>query len=254
MDRLIYTALNAVTTLREVQATTAQNLANQSVPGFRRDFPDEGVPRYLVAPGTLPSRVMQTERGPPAFSGRAGLLERTDEPMDVAIADAGYFYIAPPGGGEPALTRRGDLRVQADGTLTNGAGEAMLGIDNLPIRLPPFRSFVVDAVGQILIEPPDGPPGARVLAGVLATVVPEGVELRKSEDGRIRTADGSPLPPPDQRARVMQGVREGSNVNALEELIAMIELQRAFEINMRMIQTAREVDESGAALLRAPVT
>jgi flagellar basal-body rod protein FlgF len=84
--------------------------------------------------------------------------------------------------------------------------------------------------------------------------VPEGVDLRKSDDGRIRTVDGSPLPPPDQRARVMQGVREGSNVNNLEELIGTIELQRAFEMNMRMIQTAREVDESGAALLRVPMS
>ena len=254
MDRLIYTALNAITTLREVQATTAQNLSNLSVPGFRRDFPDEGVPRYLEAPDTQVSRVYQTERGPQAFSERAGLLERTDEPMDVAIADEGYFFIEPPGGGDPALSRRGDLMVQADGTLTNGAGEAMLGTNNVPIRLPPFRSLLVDAVGQLLIEPLDGPPGERVLAGTLATVVPEGVDLRKSDDGRIRTVDGSPLPLPDQRARVMQGVREGSNVNNLEELIGTIELQRAFEMNMRMIQTAREVDESGAALLRVPMT
>jgi flagellar basal-body rod protein FlgF len=254
MDRLIYTALNAITTLREVQATTAQNLSNLSVPGFRRDFPDEGVPRYLETPDAQVSRVFQTERGPQAFSERAGLLERTDEPMDVAIADEGYFYIEPPGGGDPALSRRGDLMVQADGTLTNGAGEAMLGTNNVPIRLPPFRSLLVDSVGQLLIEPLDGPPGERVLAGVLATVVPEGVDLRKSDDGRIRTVDGSPLPPPDQRARVMQGVREGSNVNNLEELIGTIELQRAFEMNMRMIQTAREVDESGAALLRVPMT
>jgi flagellar basal-body rod protein FlgF len=252
MDRLIWTALNAITNLRDVQATTAQNLSNQSVPGFRRDFPDEGVPRYLEAAGVQTTRVYQTERGPQAFSDRAGLMERTDEPMDVAIADVGYFYIEPPDGSAPALSRRGDLMVQADGTLTNGAGEAMLGTNSVPIRLPPLRSLMVDAVGQIMIEPLDGPPGERVLAGTLATVVPEGIALRKSDDGRIRTLDGSPLPPPDQRARVMQGVREGSNVNNLEELIGTIELQRSFEVNMRMIQTAREVDESGAALLRAP--
>lgn len=252
MDRLIYTALNAITNLRDVQATSAQNLSNMTVPGFRRDFPDEGIPRYLTAPGVPTARVFQTERGPQAFSERAGFMERTDEPMDVAIADLGYFYIEPPEGGEPALSRRGDLMVQADGTLTNGAGEALLGTNSVPIRLPPFRSLLVDAVGRLLVEPLEGPPGERVLAGTLATVVPEGVALRKSGDGRIRTLDGGPLPPPDQRARVMQGVREGSNVNSLEELIGTIELQRSFEVNMRVIQTAREVDESGAALLRAP--
>lgn len=254
MDRLVYTALNAITGLRGVQATAAQNLSNMSVPGFRRDFPEEGVPRYLDAPGTPVSRVFQTDRGPQAFSERAGLLERTDEPMDVAISDLGYFYVQPPDGSAPALTRRGDLQVEPDGTLVNGAGEAFLGTNNAPVVLPPFRSLLVDAVGRLMIEPLDGPPGERVLAATLATVVPEGVALRKSDDGRIRTADGSPLPPPDQEARVLQGVREGSNVNALEELIGSIELQRSFEVNMRMIQTAREVDEAGGALLRPPAT
>lgn len=254
MDRLIHTALNSLHNMRDSRMISAQNMANMNVPGFRRDLPNEGSARFLTALEAQTARAFQTERGNHAFSRQAGPLETTGDPMDLAIADQGYFYVQPPGGGEPALSRRGDLRLGPDGALLNGAGEPMLDAGGAPIVLPPFRSMTVNDVGQISIEPVDGAPGERVLAATLATVSPgPEVELLKSMDGRIRTRDGVPLPAPDQGARVLQGVREGSNVNATTELIASIELQRSFELNLRMIQTAQQLDEAGAtALLRPP--
>ena len=53
-------------------------------------------------------------------------------------------------------------------------------------------------------------------------------------------------------ARVVQGVLERSNVNTTEELIASIELQRSFEVNLRLITAARDMDEAGAALMKMP--
>lgn len=254
MDRMIHTALNSLHNLRDARVISAQNLANLNVPGFRRDLANEGSARFLTALETQTSRAFQLERGNHAFSRQAGPMETTGDPMDVAIADQGFFYVQPPGGGEPALSRRGDLRLGPDGALLNGAGEAMLDPAGAPIVLPPFRSMIVNDLGQITIEPADAAPGERVLAATLATVSPgPGVELLKSTDGRIRTRDGVPLPPPDQTARVRQGMREGSNVNATTELIDSIELQRTFELNLRMIQTAQQLDEAGAAsLLRPP--
>jgi flagellar basal-body rod protein FlgF len=253
MDRMIHTALNSLANLRDQRIVSAQNLANLAVPGFRRDLANEGSAHFVDALGSLSSRVMQLERGAHGFSRESGQMDRTGDPMDLAIADRGFFFVQPPGGGEPALTRRADLRVGPGGALQNGAGEALLGADLQPVVLPPFRQLEIDDLGQIVITPQDGAPGERLLVGTLATVdPPSDLDLRKSPDGRIRMADGSPLPAPDQRPRILQGVREGSNVNATAELIDSIELQRTFELNLRMIQTAREVDEAGSALLRPP--
>lgn len=253
MDRMIHTALNSLANLRDQRVVSAQNLANVAVPGFRRDLGNEGSAHFVDALNGLTTRAMQLERGAHGFSRAAGPLDRTGDPMDLAIADRGFFFVQPPDGGEPALSRRGDLQIGPGGQLRNGAGEAMLGADLQPVILPPFRQMEVNDLGQIIITPQDGAPGERVLAGTLATVdPPDDLDLRKSPDGRIRTADGSPLPEPDQRPRVLQGVREGSNVNATAELIDSIELQRTFELNLRLIQTAREMDESGSALLRMP--
>jgi flagellar basal-body rod protein FlgF len=253
MDRMIHTALNSLGNLRDQRVISAQNLANMAVPGFRKDLTNDGSAHFVQTLDGLTTRAMQLERGPHGFSRAAGPLDRTGDPMDLAIADRGFFFIQPPGGGEPALSRRSDLQIGPGGALQNGAGDAMLGADMQPIILPPFRAMEVNDLGQIIITPQDGAPGERLLAGTLATVdPPDDLDLRKSPDGHIRTADGSALPPPDQRPRVLQGVREGSNVNATAELIDSIELQRTFELNLRMIQTAREVDEAGSALLRPP--
>ncbi|AXQ93688.1 flagellar hook-basal body complex protein [Cereibacter azotoformans] len=250
MDRLIHTALNSLANLRDTRVIQAQNLANQTVPGFRRDLTNEGDPRFLKAMETASARAFQTERGPHLFSSAPGLLNQTGEPMDVAIAEEGWFFVQPEGG-EPALSRRGDLRLTAEGQLVNGAGEAMLDQAMQPIELPAVRSLVIDEVGRILYEPMDGAPGEEVEGPVIATVIPEGVALRKDADGQIRAGD-EPLPAPDQRARILQGVLEGSNVNTMEELVSSIELQRTFELNLRMISAAKELDESGARLLRPP--
>jgi flagellar basal-body rod protein FlgF len=253
MDRMIHTALNSLANLRDQRVISAQNLANVAVPGFRRDLANEGSAHFVNALDSLTTRAMQLERGAHGFSRAAGPLDRTGDPMDLAIADRGFFFVQPPGGGEAALSRRGDLQIGPGGILQNGAGEAMLGADLQPVILPPFRQLEIDDLGQIVITPQDGAPGERVLAGTLATVDPsDDLDLRKSMDGRIRMADGSPLPPADQRPRILQGVREGSNVNATAEMIDSIELQRTFELNLRMIQTARELDEAGSALLRPP--
>ena len=75
-------------------------MSNMSVPGFGRDLPGRGVPRFLEAPDTQISRVSH-RGGPRAFSERPALLEHTDEPMDIAITDRGYFFIRPPGGAGP---------------------------------------------------------------------------------------------------------------------------------------------------------
>lgn len=251
MDRLIHTALNSISNLRDQRVSSSNNLANMNVPGFRRDLPNEGRAFYIGSDDSLTSRSMQLEKGPYAFSSAAGFLDQTGEQMDVAIADKGFFYVEPESGDGPALTRRGDLHVRPDGSLVNGAGEAMLSDALQPITVPPFRSFQVDDAGIITIEPQGGATGEKVQVARLGTVNPEGVALHKGLDGQIRMADGT-VPPPDQSARVLQGVREGSNVNATEELIASIDLQRSFEINLRMITTARELDEAGARLMRMP--
>ena len=60
------------------------------------------------------------------------------------------------------------------------------------------------------------------------------------------------MPAPNQMAEVLQGSLEGSNVNPVEELLSTMEMQRRFEHGMRLVMTARDLDESGARVMQAP--
>ncbi|MEL6550192.1 MAG: flagellar basal body rod C-terminal domain-containing protein [Pseudomonadota bacterium] len=251
MDRMIYTALNALAVARNEQVKGAQNLANQNVPGFRRDLPDDGGSRFLSQLEGLTTRAFQLEAGPARFSDATGFLEATGQELDVAIADRGYFYVEAEDG-TPALSRRGDLRREVDGVLRNGAGEAMLGPDLAPVVIPEFVSLRISDIGEIFADPVDEPGTAQRLVGLLATTIPDPeLVLTKGVDGQIRDVEGQ-VPPPNQQARVLAGTLEGSNVNPVEELLSTMEIQRSFERGLRLVMTAREIDENGARILQAP--
>ena len=138
-----------------------------------------------------------------------------------------------------------------DGTLTNGAGHKMLNTELVPIQVPPHRSMKVTDEGEILIEPLGAEPGTQQSVGKIALTSAVDVELKKFRDGEIRVADGS-VPPLDDSVYVQSKHLELSNVNITEELINSIEDQRQYEINIKMISSASELDESGASLMRMP--
>ena len=65
-------------------------------------------------------------------------------------------------------------------------------------------------------------------------------------------SDGSALPAPDQLGQIVQGSIEGSNVNTVDELVSSIDTQRAFEIAVKFVKQAQEIDERGTEIMRMP--
>ncbi|AUJ64849.1 hypothetical protein B9057_11285 [Aestuarium zhoushanense] len=251
MDRMVHTLMNSMQTVQDLQAISAQNLANMNVPGYRRDLPAQANSYVLRDDQSFEARMFASETEFGRFASEVGFMDQTGDPFDVAIMEDGYFFVKE-GNGEVGLTRRGDLRTDGAGQLVNGAGEMVLDTNMSPITLPPYRTMQITEVGQIVIEPIDGAPGETVEIATIGTVVPDpNVTMVKGLDGLIRNLDGT-LPQPNQMASVRQGVLEGANVNATEELISSITIQRAFEMNMRMINTAKELDEAGTEIMRAP--
>ena len=251
MDRMVHTLMNSMQTVQDLQAISAQNLANMNVPGYRRDLPAQANSYVLRDDQSFEARMFASETEFGSFASEVGFMDQTGDPFDVAIMEEGYFFVKE-GSGEVGLTRRGDLRTDSAGQLVNGGGEMVLDTNMSPITLPPYRTMQITEVGQIVIEPIDGAPGEIVEIATIGTVVPDpNTTMVKGLDGLIRNLDGT-LPQPNQMASVRQGVLEGANVNATEELISSITIQRSFEMNMRMINTAKELDEAGTEIMRAP--
>ena len=250
MDKLIYTAFNTVNNIYDNRAVRAQNLANISVPGYRRDLGAKSVgTAFLDNMQTLQSRAMAIQDNNNYFSAQPGSLSQTDVDTDIAISGDGYLVVK--GLGNPSLSRRGDLRVANDGTLENGTSQKILNTELVPIQVPAHRSMKISDDGEIIIEPLGSDPGTKQTVGKIALTLAAGVELKKFPDGEIRSMDGT-VPPLDATVSVLPKHVELSNVNVTEELINSIEDQRQYEINIKMISSASELDEAGTSLMRMP--
>lgn len=249
MDRSIYTALNSMSILRDNQSVTAQNLANISVTGFQKDIQINFASVYLDRDKGIDPRVLALQE-PGGFDATPGPIQQTGAPLDVAIDGNGYFIVKPENG-KTALSRRGDFTVSANGILQDGTGTQPLSIDLEPITIPPHRKISVSGDGFIEIEPLNAPLGQKVIVGQIGTTFGSEVPLAKTVDGFVRPIDGS-IPEPDNRTILLSGFLEGSNVKSVEELVTGIDQSRAYEVNVKFISTAQEIDEASASLMRMP--
>ena len=250
MDRLAQTALSAIRQLKDNKFDLAHNLSNVNVPGFRRDLPNEGNAAFLKELDKVSAKVLPLEVDRRSFSNEAGPLQNTGLATDVAVLNEGFFFIAPENG-EVALSRRGDFGIDALNQLVNGAGDVVLSDGLAPIILPEFVDISITDIGEILVQQAGAPDGEFTSVGFIGSTSTELDQLVKSLDGHIRKADGS-VPNADQTARFGQGYLESSNVSAIEELINNIDMQRQFEINIKLIKKASDLDSAGSKLLSLP--
>ena len=251
MDKLIFTALNSVSAAQEDSTIRSNNLANASVPGFRRDIEPKSIgTSFLNTMDQYQTRNFAIREGRNRFSADQGIVNFTGELTDVAIEGKGYFIIQPQNA-DRALSRRGDFKVDADGLLRDGAGALILSSDMAPIEVPPHRKITINQSGLIIVEPFDGEPFETQVIGTIATAEVEHNEIIKHKDGQIRLLDGT-VPVPDNASKIAQGYLESSNVNTVEELVESLNRQRGYELNIKMITMAKELDEATTSLMRLP--
>lgn len=244
MDRLLYVSMTGTHRVMEAQARNAQNLANASTTAFKGAL-DSAAAQKIEGPG-MPTRYnVQTRDSRPDLS--PGALQSTGRVLDIAVQGDGWLMVQDANGGE-ALTRRGDLQVDANGLLRTGDGNPVLG-DVGPIAIPPFKELSLGADGTLSIVPLGQGPQAQALLDRIMLVRPEPGTLERGTDGLFRTVDGE-VPPADASVRILTGHLEASNVNLARSMVEMIELARQFEMQVRMMRTADENADTAAQLMR----
>jgi len=242
MDRLIYVSMTGARHALEAQATVAHNLANATSSGFRAQMNalravhlfGEGMPtRAYVVDSTV------------GTDFRPGTVQQTGRPLDVAIMGQGFLAVQAPDGSE-GYTRAGGMNVGSGGVLVNSQGFTVLG-EGGPIAVPPDVNVTIAKDGTVSAVPSNGRGAVNVL-GRLKLVNPPEASLARSEDGLFRLKDGGPAPA-DDGVVVASSAIEGSNVNAVEQLVAMISHARAFETHMKMLSNADQNDRQANQLL-----
>lgn len=246
MDKLLYIAMSGAKQNMQALSVNANNLANAKTTGFKADLAQA---RAMQAYGDgMPTRVFSmVERASQNFD--SGAMLTTGRDLDIAIEGEGFFAVSAADGTE-AYTRSGHLRLTEEGMLETTDGKFVLG-ENGPISLPlPVKNINISQDGVITVQPEGAPATVQDEVARIKFVNPSIRMLEKGNDGLFRDKSGFALPA-DVNVKVQSGMLEQSNVNPINEMTEMISLQRQFEMQLKMMKTAEEIDSSSASLLRA---
>ncbi len=244
MDRMLYIAMSGARETLIAQGNASNNLANANTTGFLADLNQfRSMPVY--GPGH-PTRVYALDERPQTDFTH-GVITQTGRALDVAVRDGGWIAVQARDGSE-AYTRRGDLKVDASGLLVTGNGLPVLG-DGGPIALPPYDAILIGSDGTISIRPQGAAANELAVIDRIKLVAPQFDRMVKGEDGLMRLKDGGEAEAAAEQ-RLVSGALEASNVNIVNEMVEMIELQRRFEMQIKLMKTAEETASASASIVR----
>jgi flagellar basal-body rod protein FlgG len=231
----------------------ANNLANVNTVGFKRDRASFETLAYqlVTSPGALSSGDNRYATGLNLGTGvkmtgtaridSQGALSNTNNSLDLAIEGDGYFQVLL-SDGRTAYTRAGDFSLSPEGTIVTAEGNVVQpqievpdGATGITIGQDGTVSATLAGktdstqLGQIELARFVNPAGLQAMGNNLL------VESAASGTPQVGTAMS------DGRGTIRAGMLESSNVNVVEELVDMIETQRAYEVNSKMIQATDEM-------------
>jgi len=231
----------------------ANNLANVNTTGFKRDRAEFATLAYqmVTAAGARSSGDNQYATGLNLGTGvritgtgritTQGALNTSTNPFDLAIEGDGYFQIARPDG-VTAYTRAGNLHVSSEGKLVTNDGLPLQPEIQIPENA---QAVTIGTDGTVSVTVQGQAENTEVGKIELARFVNAAGLQAVGGNMYIETAaSGSPqtgAPGIEGRGQIRQGALEASNVNVVQELVDMIETQRAYEINSKMVQATDEM-------------
>jgi flagellar basal-body rod protein FlgF len=245
MDKLLYIAASGANQDLLATSVRANNLANAQTNGFKAQLEQaRAMPAYGEG---LPSRVFSMTESP-SNNYAGGSMITTDRPLDVAVQGDGWFAVQTEQGGE-AFTRNGNFTMTAEGALQDAKGNLVLG-ENGPVFLPiPVQNITIAGDGTISTRLQGAPENAIEAVGRLKLVNPEVDQIKRRGDGLFELKDGG-FAQQDVNISVRSGMLEGSNVNAIEEMVQMMSLQRHYEMQVKIMNKADQLSMRGNMLLR----
>lgn len=238
----------------------SNNLANVGTNGFKRANAvfEDLLYQNLRQAGSATSEQSQLPTGlqiglgvrtvATSRSFAQGSLQQSSNQLDVAIKGPGFFQITLPDGTN-AYTRDGSFQVDSQGRLVTATGYPVASGITVPLAA---QNVAISAEGIVSATVPGSSAPQTLGSIVLANFVnPPGLEPRGQNLYTETAASGAPntgAPNANGLGALLQGYVETSNVNVVQELVSMIQVQRAYEMNSKAIQTADQMLQKLAQL------
>ncbi len=231
----------------------ANNLANVNTTAYKRDRAEFQTLAYQtqVAAGANSGGDNQYAVGLNLGTGvqmtgtarinTQGTLSTSDNPLDLAIEGEGFFQVAKPDG-TTAFTRAGNFHLSAEGQIVTSNGLPLQPAIQVPDGA---ASITIGTEGTVMAQMPGQADPTEVGRIEIARFVnPAGLQALGDNLYAATAASGTAQtgqPASEGRGAIRQGALEGSNVNIVQELVDMIETQRAFEVNSKMVSAMDEM-------------
>jgi flagellar basal-body rod protein FlgG len=233
--------------------TISHNLANVGTNGFKRGHVvfEDLIYQNLRQAGaassdqtTLPTGLQVGLGVRPVATSRIfsqGNLQQTTNNLDLAIKGQGFFQVQQPDG-TTAYTRDGSFQVDANGQLVTNNGYLVQPGITIPANAQTV-TIAADGTVSVAVAGQSTPQEVGQLA-IASFVNPAGLDPKGQNLWAETAASGAPqagVPGSNGLGSLQQGYVETSNVNVVEELVAMIQTQRAYELNSKAIQTSDQM-------------
>jgi flagellar basal-body rod protein FlgG len=249
MEASLWVAKTGLDAQQTRMTTISNNLANVSTTGFKRDramFEDLLYQNIRQPGGTTGGdnvaptglmlgtgvRIVSTEK-----THSQGSMVQTDGALDLALMGEGMFQVLQPDG-TLAYTRDGSFKLSVDRQLVTANGEPLQPAINIPENA---ESISIGPDGTVTVQPYGNAEETEVGTIQVARFLNySGLEPIGRNLYRDTTASGAPIvvnPSEGGSGAIMQGALESSNVNVVEEMVNMIETQRAYEVNSKAISS-----------------
>jgi flagellar basal-body rod protein FlgF len=228
----IYSIASGLNARWSQQEVSAKNISGAAVNGYKRQVAAFGSFDQVLH-GSMDGNVTPDLHSPlpyihsAQFNLDGGAQKNTGQPFDAAIDGAGFFEVQTPAG--PRLTRNGHFSLNAEGTLVNDAGHAVLG-EGGPITITDKNAAIQ----------PDGSIAANgsEIARLKVVNVTDPTKL-KSEGGELFDYSDTETGPVE-RPHLNPGFVESSNVELPQEMVEMIQNQRMYDLLTRALQSQDE--------------
>ena len=250
MNSALWVSKTGLAAQDTAMATVANNLANVNTNGFKADRAVFEDLFYSIEkqPGAQADEINTVPSGIQLGSGvrvagtqkvfTEGSIQTTGQPMDLAIVGRGFFQVESPNG-DILYTENGQFQLNAEGVMVNAQGLPLTPAIEVPQG---STGFTVGADGIVTaVLPGDTLPSELGQITLVNFTNPGGLEALGGNLYRESVASGEAVegvPGEEGLGQLKQGVLEGSNVQVVEAMVAMIAIQRSYEANAKVLDAA----------------
>ena len=253
MNAALWVAQTGLEAQQTRMAVVSQNLANVNTTGYKRSRPifEDLLYQNVVQAGAQTSQQSESPTGLNLGTGvkvvatdkqfTQGNLTTTNNPLDLAIQGRGFFEVLLPDGTQ-AFTKDGTFQRNDQGEMVTSSGYVV----QPALAIPNNAQLIQVGVDGVVSVTEAGNPNPTQIGNIQLTLFanPSGLQA-KGENLFLETVSSGPpqagTPGQNGLGTIVQGALETSNVNVVEELVNMIETQRAYEMNSKAISTSDQM-------------